>query len=142
MITLHPAGPEDIEVVMQIADACGMSHTLSTENCLIAYDDSRPVGFTRLEFVSGIPYVRPIAVLPSERGRGIGKRMLSIVLAKFAEVRAVSRGTATEFYRNLGFERMSWEDVHPPYRQECNECPDKAGCKPLPMLHPSADEVV
>lgn len=93
------------------------------------------MGFTRVEFVYQVPYIRPVAVLPTERGKGIGKRLLGIVLSLYPEVRAISRGGAAEFYRNLGFQRMSWDDVHSPIRDECEQCPEKRRCGPLPMVH-------
>jgi len=140
MITVRRAEPEDLEIIIRIADACEMSHALPTENCLIAFEDSWPVGFMRLEFVNAVPYVRPIAVLPAKRGKGVAKRLLGIVLAKFGEVRVVSRGTATEFYRSLGFQRMSWDEVYSPFRGECQQCSDREDCSPLPMVRPATSE--
>jgi N-acetylglutamate synthase-like GNAT family acetyltransferase len=119
-----------------------MGVDISVDYCLVAVEEKSPVGLARLEFGEGIPYVRPVVVLPVRQGKGIGTRLLRIVIATYQEVRVVSRGPSTEFYRKLGFERMAWGDIHQPFRQECEQCPDRSECNPCPMVYRAiADEI-
>ena len=120
----------EMQRAMQV---CGMCDTISAEDCLPAFEENVPVGLARLEFGGGIPYIKPVAVLPEGQRKGVGTRLLRIILSRFPEVRVVARGCVTEFYRNLGFQRMTWEEVHSSFRQDCEQCPDRAECNPCPM---------
>lgn len=106
---------------------------ITGDTCLVAVDEERILGFVRLEFVGAAPYIRPVAVWPDACNMGVGSKLLRIVLDTHATVRAVSRGPAAEFYRRLGFERTEWNEVHAPFREECDLCPGRTRCAPQPM---------
>jgi N-acetylglutamate synthase-like GNAT family acetyltransferase len=135
MITIRQACQQDHGALQAVLEACGMCGEISAEDCLAAFEKEPLVGLVRLESAAGIPYVRPIAILPTQQGKGIGTRLLRIVIATYPEVRVVSRGQATEFYRKFGFERIPWDEVYVPFRQDCEQCPDRAECNPSPMVH-------
>ncbi len=120
MITIRQACQQDHGALQEVLEACGMCGEISTADCLVAFEGDSLVGLVRFEFGAGIPYVRPIAILPAQQGKGIGTRLLRIVIATYSEVRVVSRSQATEFYRRLGFERITWEEIYSPFRQTVN----------------------
>jgi N-acetylglutamate synthase-like GNAT family acetyltransferase len=140
MITMRQGRPEDYAGLQNVLQACGMCGEMSTDYCLVAFEEKSPVGLARLEFGEGIPHVRPIAVLPQWQGQSIGTRLLRIVITIFPEVRVVARGHATGFYGNLGFEPLTWEETYPPFRQDCEQCPDRAECNPCPMRYEAASD--
>lgn len=142
---IRPALPEDSDQILAILEANDMQgevapEQISGDNCLVAVEDDQVLGFVRLEFVGSVPYIRPIAVWPDACKMGIGSKLMGIVLETHPVVRAVSRGGAAEFYRRLGFERTEWSEVHPPFREECELCPEKTRCTPSPMKFKAAHD--
>jgi N-acetylglutamate synthase-like GNAT family acetyltransferase len=135
MITIRQGCPGDHGALQEVLVACGMCDGIVAEGCLVALEGDSPVGLVRLESGAGIPYVRPIAILPAQQGKGLGTRLLRIVTATYLEVKVVARGPSTEFYRRLGFERITWEEIYSPFQQDCEQCLDRAECKPCPMRH-------
>lgn len=135
MITIRQAAPEDTEALQNLLQAYGMGEDISSGQCLVAVEENSPAGLVRLEFGAGIPYIRPVAVFPTQQRKGIGTLLLQFVIATYPEVRVVSRGEAAEFYRKLGFQPIAWDEIYKPFRQECEQCPERAECTPCPMVH-------
>jgi GNAT superfamily N-acetyltransferase len=93
--------------------------------CFGAYEDGRQVGFARvISDRATFAYVSDVFVLPSHRGRGVGTRLMSAILAH-PELQGLRRWTlftrdAHALYRKVGFgesahpERLM-EIVSPPY---------------------------
>lgn len=46
----------------------------------------------------------------------------------------LSRGAATGFYKKYGFSPCDFAQIPEPYRQQCDCCPEKESCSPVPML--------
>lgn len=122
MITIRQGRSEELDALQGVLEACGMCGQISADNCLVTFEDESPIGLVRLEFGNGKPYVRPIAILPAHQGKGIGTSLLRTAIATYPEVRVVARGQVTEFYRNLGFQRVTWDEIYPPFRQDCEQC--------------------
>ncbi len=135
MITLRRGGMEDLPIMEAILAACGMATEIDPRECLVADDDGCVVGFGRIELAEGQAYLRPIVTAPKHRHRGIGRQLLSGLVAGRDELRVVARGDAVGFYLSVGFATMGWDAVSGSFRQGCEECPDLAGCKPLPMIY-------
>lgn len=83
------------------------------------------------------------------RGRGIGGYLLSEIIKrpweycsetegdgyyKSYRLTTVARGDATGFYEKHGFRAFSFDALPPPYNTQCDDCPDRETCKPLPMV--------
>lgn len=137
-MNIRPAQLEDSKEILAILEANNMQGEvdpmqISGDNCLVAIENDRILGFVRLEFVGSVPYIRPIAIRPNACKMGIGSKLLGIVLETYPLVRAVSRGGAAEFYRRLGFKRTNWNEVHPPFREECDSCAERMQCAPQPI---------
>jgi N-acetylglutamate synthase and related acetyltransferases len=49
-------------------------------------------------------------------------------------VTTVARGDAVPFYKNCGFEPCSFDELTVPYNEQCNECPSRENCQPVPMI--------
>ncbi len=92
------------------------------------------MGFGRIAYAEGMAYLRPIVTAPEHRRRGIGGQLLRALLTGRDELRIVARGDAVRFYRRVGFAPTDWESVDGSFRKECDECPDLADCKPVPMM--------
>ncbi len=76
--------------------------------CFGAYRDGRQVGFARvISDRATYAYVADVFVLPSDRGRGVGKRLMAAMVAH-PELQGLRRWTlftrdAHELYRQYGF---------------------------------------
>ncbi|WP_254841342.1 GNAT family N-acetyltransferase [Natronomonas marina] len=91
----------------------------------VAYDGDRPVGAARLRaYDDATAKVERVAVLASERGRGLGRELMDAV-----ETQAIGDGyeavvlhaqvPVVEFYERLGYEVTSepFEDAGIPHRE-------------------------
>lgn len=135
-IEIRRATEAYLPAIRQTIEAAGVAEQVpSVENCWVALDlrTNCLAGCVRLELGDGVPYVRPVAVHPWYQGQGVGRRLMEMVFAQHDEIRVASRGSAVAFYRSLGFVEMDWDKVFPRFRTECDECPDRAICNPLPM---------
>jgi N-acetylglutamate synthase-like GNAT family acetyltransferase len=50
------------------------------------------------------------------------------------EVTCVAKGDAVHFYKKMGFEVYSFSGLAAKYSEQCDNCPDLATCRPLPMF--------
>jgi len=48
-------------------------------------------------------------------------------------IMTVARGYAACFYRKIGFEPCDFLKLPELFREQCNHCPDKEECEPIPM---------
>jgi N-acetylglutamate synthase-like GNAT family acetyltransferase len=101
---------------------------------LLAEKDGRLAGAARLEWTGGEVYLRPIVIASWQKGQGIGRAIIEHLLHNTPVIKAVARGQATNFYRKLGFVSMDWSQVPVTYQDECDQCPDRAACQPVPMV--------
>src|SRR5262245_39917395 len=80
--------------------------------CLGAYEDDRQVGFARVvSDHATYGYVSDVFVLPSHRGRGVGKRLMAAIMSH-PELQGLRRWTlftrdAHGLYRQYGFGEAS-----------------------------------
>lgn len=135
MIRLRQGRAQDRAAVEEILAKCDMPVSIDPHECLLADAGERIVGFGRIEYAEGVAYLRPIVIVPEHRREGIGRQLLLALVDGLDELRVVARGEADDFYRSVGFSPMGWDSVYDPFRTECAECPDLAGCKPLPMRY-------
>jgi predicted GNAT family N-acyltransferase len=96
-----------------------------TATHFLAVDDDRAVGTARLrEYDSARAKVERVAVRPSDRGRGLGRDLMSVVEAHAAEegydeVVLHAQLPVVDFYERLGYEVTSeeFEDAGIPHRE-------------------------
>src|SRR5206468_3811263 len=88
----------------QLEKALKSSHSLVS-----AWDGSRLVGLgNAISDGHLVVYYSHLLVHPDYQGRGIGKRLMGVLMAKYEDFHQqilVADGRALEFYRKLGFRR-------------------------------------
>ena len=77
----------------------------------VLYDDDKPIAAGRFRTIDGVGKIERICVLPSYRGRGIGKQMMEVIeqYAKqhVTKVKLNAQTHAEPFYKQLGYETVS-----------------------------------
>lgn len=77
----------------------------------VIYDDDKPIAAGRFRTIDGIGKIERICVLPTYRGRGIGKRIMEAIeqYAKqhVTKVKLNAQTHAEPFYKQLGYETVS-----------------------------------
>lgn len=141
LVRMRRGRPEDQDVLLELLDQYGMVGAITPADCLMAEGVGGVIGFARIEIVEGLPYLRPIVIDTAYRHQGIGRRLVQYLLAQIPELRVTARGEAVDFYTRLGFELMPWEAVPPLFRQECEACPERTACRPVPMRFPGVRQV-
>lgn len=122
-MTIRPASPADLEAILAVQrespgaalwSADGYTDLLAAEGTILlvaAEAEERPRGFLLARVVADEMEILNLAVAPSERRHGFGRRLVEQALAQgrstgaarcWLEVRA-SNQAALEFYRALGF---------------------------------------
>ncbi|MGL5272932.1 MAG: GNAT family N-acetyltransferase [Phocaeicola sp.] len=98
----------------------------------IALDESKPVGFVNIWKLNGFYYIEHIAIDPSQRNGGYGKRVLEKIESEFNEWPIVLEVEKPEdemssrrinFYKRLGFVLHELPYIQPPYRVDGKELP-------------------
>ena len=118
------------------AHEAGMDRIPGPERVRVAVNaDDVVVGFCRLQDdVNGIAYVNPVVTYSVWRGYGVGRALMEDARAIAGELRLIARGTSEGFYRKLGFEEMSWDEVDlEAASEDCDNCPYREACGPVPM---------
>lgn len=90
-----------------------------------------------------------LAVKREARGRGLGGMLLLELIRKpwvysytslnefnnSYHVTNVARGQVTSFYRQYGFQQCLFSDLAKVYQEQCNGCPEREACRPVPMIY-------
>ncbi len=80
----------------------------STE-CLVAYDQETLVGLIRtVSDKETICFIQDILVLNDYKRRGIGTRLMKVILDKYTRVRQIVLMTGTEEYQRLFYESLGF----------------------------------
>jgi amino-acid N-acetyltransferase len=117
-IEIGGARQEELPDILALLDECelpkdGLAPHLSTT--LVARDGNQIVGSSALEMYEEFALLRSLAVKPSFRGRGLGRRLTraTLDLAKHHQVTAVYllTETAGKFFPKLGFKSIPRSDV-------------------------------
>jgi len=93
---------------------------------LLAQQESNPIGTARIRFLSDqLAKIERVSVLASERGQGIGRKLMEAAIALISEkgipeIKINAQIQVCSFYQNLGFE-------------PCGEIFDEAGIPHIEM---------
>ncbi len=138
LFTLRPARDADLPYLNSYNYAEGMDSLDDVEGVTVAANSAdEPVGFIRIEVgPSGRAYVYPIVVHKSWRGYDVGRALMDAALAQHRELRLVSRGSSIGFYKALGYEACSWDEIDEGIGEDCANCSWRDECAPLPMRSP------
>lgn len=134
LFTLRPAVEDDLEAINTYAYWEGMDVMPSLDNITVAESaDGDVVGFIRIAMgANGIAHVNPVVTVETWRGYGVGKALVEDALAKYGELRLVSRGSSLGFYHAVGFENVPWEDIDMAVVDDCEGCEMREECNPQP----------
>ncbi len=126
---------EDMELIRYLFAVEGFGDLQDHTNVRVAVtDDNTMYGALRCEQGSdGSWNVRPVVVFDVVQSKGVGRALINDALKMHPDMRLVARGAIEPFYLKCGFERCSWDEIAPEYVAECNLCPDKQTCAPIPF---------
>lgn len=135
MIKVRPAREDDLPTLNAYCYNEGMDNLPGIENVTVAADsDDDPIGFIRIALGNnGFAHVNPIVVNPYWRGYGIGHILMNDALARYGELRLVSRGSSLDFYRRIGGTEVPWEDIDMTVTDDCEGCEMREECCPQPI---------
>ncbi len=132
---IRDAQPQDLEIIRSLFYSEGFGDVNDCSQIRVAAKlDNTILGACRCEKLSdGKFYIRPVAVFEIVRGSGVGIALVKDALKIHQQLYLVAEGPTKDFYRKCGFEECSWEEIAYEQSHECDMCPDKDTCGPLPM---------
>lgn len=139
LFSIRDARREDKALIDAYAQAEAMDSLPGIDRIRVAVnEDDVVVGFCRLQDdVNGVAYVNPIVTYAPWRGYGVGRALIEDAAACVGELRLIARGGSEGFYRKLGFIPMGWDEVDlEAASEDCDNCPYRASCGPVPMKRP------
>ena len=110
-IEIKYARSQDRTALIDLLWENGMEHAEPIEDYLLAVCDNAVVGCVRLEDFPDLAMIRPVAVSPDHRKKGIGRLLIQHIMPAHKPTAVVGRGDAVPFYKALGFEKISWEKI-------------------------------
>lgn len=145
------AKQNDEEELREILWEHGMDISGEIENHLVVKDNNQVLaGGKIVESEINHFYLELFGVKQDKRDQGLGGFLLSAIVQaprKYCKDRVsepqscesyqmttISRGEAAGFYKSYGFEPCSFSKIPEQYREQCDECPVKEECKPVPMI--------
>ncbi|MCU1347921.1 MAG: acetyltransferase family protein [Acidobacteria bacterium] len=143
-ITISPAGAADLERIKALLTAAELPVAGVDEHWktfIVAREGETIVACGGSEAYQFAALIRSIAVAPSHRGHGLGRRIVRQLLDRLA-----SRGlrefyllttTAEDYFKKRGFKTIDRDEVHPQLlssREFQDACPDSAVAMRLVML--------
>ena len=135
LFSLRDAREEDKVALDAFCRAEGMDILPSLGLMRVAVNnDDEIVGLVRVVLSGrGIAFVNPVITHASWRGYGVGRALMDEALARYGELRLVSRGTSRAFYEALGYETIPWADIEMSLVEDCEGCTARDTCEPVPM---------
>lgn len=143
-ITIAPATAEDLDAIKALLESSGLPTAGVDEHWktfIVAREEGAVVACGGAEAYQFAALIRSIAVAPTHRSHGLGRRIVRQLLDRLA-----SRGlrefyllttTAEEYFRKRGFKPIDRDEVHPQLlssREFQDACPSTATCMRLVML--------
>ena len=135
LFTLRPAREDDLPTINAFAAVEGMADLPSIDRVTVAESEAGDVvGVVRSAAEEeGVGHVNPIVVYSTWRGYGVGRALMDDALARYGELRLVSRGSSLGFYRALGFHEVPWDQIDTDIADDCNACDIHDECGPTPV---------
>ena len=134
-VELRRAERADLDLVLRILQAAGLPVAGVEEHfdefIVACASDGTIVGVAGAERYPSSALLRSVAVLPRWRGLGVGRRLVSSQLARLGRGTPVYllTTTAEAYFRSLGFQAISRDDVLPEIKQSSEfqgACPQSA----------------
>ncbi|HHY25866.1 MAG TPA: GNAT family N-acetyltransferase [Desulfitobacterium dehalogenans] len=151
-VTIAFAQGQDEQQVMAILDAYGMGIPGDVGELLIVQEKEEITAVAKItEFDERKFFLEVIGVKDGKRSQGAGKQLLGKILENPWEcsrysffdkeknrdytVSTLARGHALGFYQKMGFQVCTLAEIPEWYRDQCEECPDRDTCEPMPMIY-------
>jgi len=137
-VNIRSAGTGDLPDIKSVLSQYILETELVDDNIdrfVVAETGGRIVGCACLISSMGIVELRSIAVLPTWKNNGIGRRLFQTLMqrAKGMTDRIYVRTTARGFFEKMGFEAMN-DSQKPVLWQDCAECDKLDVCMQVPMV--------
>jgi len=130
----------------------GMDISGGIEEHLVVIEGQEILGGLKLvEFSERNFFLEVIGVKSENIGQGIGGNLLGGIVKNpwkccknpvsvenmelDFQITVVGRGGAEGFYKRYGFEACGFEEMPEPWREQCDDCPEKEECGPVPMIY-------
>lgn len=145
------AEPNDEEKLREILWEYGMDISGRIEDHLIVKEkDQVLAGGKIIEFEPNHFFLEVLGVKRENREQGLGGGLLAEIVRdpwKYCRnplskprsgtpfrMATIARGQASGFYKKYGFEPCEFAGIPEPYRGQCDDCPEKEICNPVPMI--------
>jgi N-acetylglutamate synthase-like GNAT family acetyltransferase len=138
---------EDGEQLRALLVSYGMDLAGEVDEHVVALQDGQIIAGGMLNRIDDELYhLEVLAVGEKWQRTGAGRLLLSAMIeapwlycrdalpANAYSITTVARGDAVPFYTSCGFESFSFIELAAPYDEQCNECPDRETCQPVPMI--------
>jgi amino-acid N-acetyltransferase len=137
-LNIRNVGTGDIPDIKSILSQYILETELVEDNIdqfVVAETGGRIVGCACLISSMGIVELRSIAVLPTWKNNGIGRRLFETLMqrAKGMTDRIYVRTTARGFFEKMGFEALD-DSQKPVLWQDCADCDKLDVCMQVPMV--------
>ncbi|UWG98200.1 GNAT family N-acetyltransferase [Dehalobacter sp. DCM] len=145
------ANQGDEEALREILLEYDMDISGDIEDHIVIKDKTEIMGGAKIGIYDHRFYLEVFGVKSDSRGQGLGGILLSELIKHpwkycaecqtdpLSESRfimtTVARGTASGFYKTYGFESCSFSEIPEPFRDQCDFCPTKDDCNPIPMIY-------
>ncbi|MCL1847468.1 MAG: GNAT family N-acetyltransferase [Coriobacteriia bacterium] len=140
LFTIRPAQERDLIYLQIICEEGGLGIIETTEHCSVAVNsEDVPVGFIHIETVddespaTNAAYVYPVAVFASWQHQGVARALIEHELLRVGELRLVACTSSQGFYPKVGFEQVAWENIAISIASDCDYCPNRGTCDPVPF---------
>jgi GNAT superfamily N-acetyltransferase len=144
------ARPEDGPELQALLQDWGMDLAGEPEEHAVIKVDGRIFAGGKITWLGENSFhLELLAVRREARGQGLGGMLLlelikkpwaycrSLLNGKFSTYRvtSIARGEAAGFYRQYGFRHCLFSDLAKAYQEQCDGCPEREACRPVPMIY-------
>lgn len=151
------AQPEDEEQLSMIMAEYGMGIPGGIEEQLVVKANGQVLAGAKVAQISDNRFfLEVIGVRQDCLAQGLGRLLLGEILKnpwkncrgahqasqapeKF-QITTLARGGANEFYRKMGFVPCRMEELPEDYQEQCDFCPNKQECNPVPMKYTGGEK--
>ncbi|HWQ77042.1 MAG TPA: GNAT family N-acetyltransferase [Syntrophomonas sp.] len=142
------ARPEDEEQLRDLLVSHGMDLAGAIHDHVVVQQGDQIIAGGMISPVDDALYhLEVLAVGDKWRRTGAGRMLLSALIdapwqysshdgspEESYSITTVARGDAVPFYAGCGFESYSFDELAAPYDEQCQQCPDRESCQPVPMI--------
>jgi len=143
-VEIRPANPDELPELIELLQQSGLPLAgveAHLTNYLVATKVGRMVGMVGLEVYGDVGLLRSLAVVPTEKGTGVGKELVVAILEKAEQTKLTAvyllTTTAEGYFPRFGFQRIARGDMDnrlADSEELRGACPATAVCMRLGLL--------